>query len=137
MGHACSERGRAFTALHALISLLLLSCTTNRVIALKEAVNKGDFDVLKKEDGAVRLFNSGGFAMNKPQQKKVMAAYKDVQDAVAKKDSAALKTAWGTYFKTAGLDQTNPFSLKDAGQAYSADFDFRHNNKNFDKAVAK
>ncbi len=120
---------RAFTAVHTLIYLVLLPATPqqppNRVIALKEAVNKGDFDVLKKEDGAVRLFNSGGFAMNKPQQKKVQAAYKDVQDAVAKKDSAALKSAWGTYFKTAGLDKTNPFSLKDAGQAYSADFDFR------------
>lgn len=60
--------------------------------------------------------------MNRPLQKKVQAAYSDVQKAVKAKDAAALKSAWATYFKAAKLDQTNPFSAKDNGQTVSSDF---------------
>lgn len=52
--------------------------------------------------------------------------------AVEAKDAATLKSAWATYFSKAGLDKTNPFTAKDAGQAYSTDFTYTHSNKNFD-----
>lgn len=56
-----------------------------RVIGLKTAAEKGDFAAFESEDGAARLFNSGAFAMNRPLQKKVQAAYADVQKAVKAK----------------------------------------------------
>lgn len=61
----------------------------------------------------------------------VQAAYADVQAAVQKQDAAALKSSWATYFKTAGLDKTNPFTKKDRGQALSSDFAYTLKNSNF------
>jgi hypothetical protein len=52
-----------------------------------------------------------------------------VQKAVAAKDEAALKTAWATYFTTAGLDKPNPFKKFDRGQPYSSDFSYYVKNK--------
>lgn len=46
-------------------------------------------------------------------------------------DAAALKSAWATYFKTARLDQTNPFTKKDRGQTVSSDFSPFLKNDNF------
>jgi hypothetical protein len=47
-------------------------------------------------------------------------------------DAAALKTAWAQYFKTAKLDQTNPFSTRDPGQGISSDFSpFVKNSRTF------
>ena len=108
-----------------------------RVMALKEAAAKGDFDAIKKEEGAANLYNTGAFALNRVQQKVVKAAYADVQAAVAKKDAGALKTAWATYFHEAGLDTPNPFKLDEPGQSYSGDFDFRKGSVLFDKYAAE
>lgn len=108
-----------------------------RVMALNEAAKKGDFDAIKKEEGAANLYNTGAFALNRVQQKVVKAAYADVQAAVAKKDAGALKTAWAKYFHEAGLDAPNPFKLDEPGQSYSGDFDFRKGSVLFDKYAAE
>eukprot|EP00624_Nannochloropsis_granulata_P003701 evm.model.NODE_28744_length_10008_cov_18.952139.2 len=108
-----------------------------RVMALKDAVAKGDFDAMKKEDGAATLYNSGAFALNRVQQKVVMKAYNDVRAAVAKKDAGALKSAWAVYFHEAGLDKPNPFKLDEPGQSYSGDFDFRKGSPLFDRYAAE
>jgi len=108
-----------------------------RVMALKDAVAKGDFDALKKEDGAANLYNTGAFALNRVQQKVVKSAYDDVRAAVAKKDVGALKAAWAVYFHEAGLDKPNPYKLDEPGQSYSGDFDFRKGSPLFDKYAAE
>lgn len=61
----------------------------------------------------------------------MQAAYADVQKAVKAKDAAALKTAWANYFKTARLDQTNPFKKGERGQTVSSDFSPFVKNENF------
>ena len=38
----------------------------------------GDFAAIKAEGGATKLFNSEAFALNRPLQKKVQAAYAEV-----------------------------------------------------------
>jgi len=49
-----------------------------RIIGLKSAVESGDIATVAAEKNAFVLYNSGAFALNKPLQKEVQAAYADV-----------------------------------------------------------
>ena len=101
-----------------------------RILGLKDAVNKGDFSAVADEKNAFILFNSGAYPGSKLKAKKNAAIAKtnEIFSAVKAGDKAALKSAYESYVKDneiVGLPAVDPSQ----GQGYSGDFDYRVKTK--------
>mmetsp|Transcript_20267 Transcript_20267/g.26236 ORF Transcript_20267/g.26236 Transcript_20267/m.26236 type:complete len:180 (-) Transcript_20267:1171-1710(-) len=98
-----------------------------RIVALKSAVDKGDFDAILEEKNAFDLFNSGAYAIKGPvakaQKEASIAATKEIFTAVSTKDKAGLSKAYSTFLKNADIDPT-PVTVE-KGQGYSSDYDWK------------
>lgn len=102
----------------------------DRIIALKPAVEKGDFDAVKEEKNAFILFNSGSYprVTDKTAKAEAIKGTNEIFAAVKAKDAGALKKAYSDYVAKNDIKAIPAVSNKD-GQGYSGDFDFRVKTK--------
>jgi Photosystem II Psb31 protein len=102
----------------------------DRIIALKSAVESGNFDAVAAEKSAFILYNSGTYptAKDKPLKAKAVAGTNAIFSAVKSGDKAALKTAYTAYIASNGIKPL-PSVDSDKGQGYSSDFDYRRRTK--------
>lgn len=98
---------------------------------LKKQVQAAYADVQKAVKAKVRTSLSNREKKKKKKSENEQRPRFLVQNQLTTQDAAALKSAWATYFKTARLDQTNPFKKGDRGQTVSSDFSPFLNNENF------
>jgi Photosystem II Psb31 protein len=102
----------------------------DRIIALKSAVDSGNFDAVAAEKNAFILYNSGAYptAKDKPLKAKAIAGTNAIFSAIKSKDAAALKSAYSSYIASNGIKPL-PAVSSSSGQGYSSDFDYRRNTK--------
>ncbi len=96
----------------------------DRIAALKDAVEKGDFGAIADEKGAFILFNSGAYSTNKAKQKAAIAGTNAIFAAIRSGDKAAVKKAYNDYVAANGVKAFDAIK-SDNGQGYSSDFDYR------------
>jgi hypothetical protein len=97
-----------------------------RIVALKSAVDKGDFAAVAEQKNAFVLYNSGAFvgAKNKDAKKAAIVATNEIFGAIRSKDAKALKTAYDGYLKVTKMSDYAAITAEE-GQGYSADYDYR------------
>lgn len=97
-----------------------------RIMALKDAVEKGDFAAVAAEKNAFVLYNSGSYPTLKQKDKKnkAIAATNQIFAAIRSKDKTGLKTAYSNYLKV--VDMSDYGAVDNAkAQGYSSDYDYR------------
>ncbi|CAM9754311.1 unnamed protein product [Chrysoparadoxa australica] len=98
-----------------------------RILGLKDAVSKGDFDAVGAEKNAFVLYNSGAYKRgnvdDKANQAQATALTKEIMAAVSAKDKAALGKAYSAYVKLIDIDT----KLYDpaGSQGISSDYDWK------------
>jgi len=97
-----------------------------RIVALKEAVAKGDFAAVANQKNAFILYNSGAYpgTKNKGKKSEAIAATNAIFQSIRSKDTAGLKTAYAAYLKTVDMSAYDAVTAED-GQGYSSDADYR------------
>ena len=102
----------------------------DRILALKSAVDKGDFAAVAAEKAAFVLFNSGAYprVVDKSSKTAAIKATNDIFAAIKAKDASALKSAYSSYVATNEITGLPAVSSKN-GQGYSGDFDYRVKTK--------
>ena len=93
-----------------------------RIANLESAVNSGDFGAVAAEKNAFILFNSG--ALGKDQKPAAVKQTNDIFAAIRAKDASALKSAYGAYKSSTGLELVKVDDVM-SGQGYSNDYDFK------------
>ena len=93
-----------------------------RIAGLESAVNSGDFGAVAAEKNAFILYNSGGIS-DKTKKKAAVANTNEIFAAIRSKDAAALKSAYGKYKSSNGIELIS-VDLQ-SGQGYSNDYDFK------------
>jgi hypothetical protein len=100
----------------------------DRIVALKSAVEKGDFAAIADEKNAFILFNSGAYPKDKAKKAAAIAGTNAIFAAIRARDKAGVKSAYDAYVKDnsitgfAAIDNTY-------GQGYSSDYDYRVKTK--------
>jgi hypothetical protein len=97
----------------------------DRIAALKDDVNKGNFSAVAGEKNAFILFNSGVYPTAKDKSKKAdsIALTNEIFGAIRAKDAGAMKKAYDEYVKfndCKTLPQVDP----QTGQGYSSDYGY-------------
>ena len=93
-----------------------------RIAALESAVASGDFGAVAAEKNAFILFNSG--ALGKDQKPTAVKQTNDIFAAIRAKDASALKSAYGAYKSSTGIELVKVDDVM-SGQGYSNDYDFK------------
>jgi len=100
----------------------------DRIVALKAAVESGDFKSIAAEKNAFILFNSGAYANNKAKKNAAIAQTNAIFSAIRAGDKAAVKSAYASYIASNGITGL-PTVDADKGQGYCNDFDYRVHSK--------
>ena len=97
----------------------------DRIVALKSAVDSGDFKAIAAEKNAFILFNSGAYANNKAKKNAAIAQTNQIFAGIRAGDKAAVKSAYDKYIASneiTGLPDVDAST----GQGYCGDFDFKN-----------
>ena len=95
-----------------------------RIAALKESVDKGDFEGVAMEKNAFILFNSGVYANDKGKQGEAIGKTNEIFAAIRSQDKAALKKAYEGYMKLNEIAEIGKFDTN-YGQGFGSDYDFK------------
>ena len=96
----------------------------DRILALKSAVDSGDFAAVADEKNAFILFNSGAYANNKGKKAAAIGATNEIFAAIRNKDAAALKSSFSAYVASNEITGMPTVDVAN-GQGYCGDFDYR------------
>ena len=100
----------------------------DRIVALKSAVESGDFAAVADEKNAFILFNSGAYANNKSKKSAAIGATNEIFAAIRSKDAAKLKSSYASYVASNEITGM-PAVDSSNGQGYCGDFDYRVKTK--------